>query len=515
MQRNRPYTESEHLILQQAAAILNVAVCDLSVGQHSSQLASHLVTSDRSHDQPVGLDPLCVAAALDDAEQASSLEVTETATRPIPQWMDYGGPSALNESQLQSTPSGDQPDWNFTPVGSGLIPLQSGYSELSESSKARSQYTPSSSQLTSDTVTTELVPSPFLETDYSAVNEHQPSSSVITFQPDSYTDSTLTDTTALPIVFSEEAIFNEFYFAQTPIKPPMTDAELISICVESNQDAMDVLSQPTPSIAPPGNPTVPPVLGGSNPGFSAGSQCETGIQFSVENLASADNLTYNVPQCLNNSALAFPLSNSLSWESQAPPALSPGPLRQSWIPQPQVDDIAAQSPNLELFVNRSSCSDSLRTYDFWEKPLPWMSNEIAAHDLLTSQTRHFIDEPQLVLRGPSPNAALAMASDTTHSQRGKSPSEEPNTEQKELRLPESSSSTLIAKPAVNEIVFSTDLGAIRSTDGQKPRVRQAFRDHKKRKETGETRRTGACVRCHMLRVRASDPSFSYLQRHFG
>lgn len=138
MQRNRPYTESEHLILQQAAAILNVAVCDLSVGQHSSQLASHLVTSDRSHDQPVGLDPLCVAAALDDAEQASSLEVTETATRPIPQRMDYGGPSALSESQLQSAPSGDQPDWNFTPVGSGLIPLQSGYSELSESSKARS-----------------------------------------------------------------------------------------------------------------------------------------------------------------------------------------------------------------------------------------------------------------------------------------------------------------------------------------------------------------------------------------
>lgn len=129
------------MILQQAAAILNVAVCDLSVGQHAPQppqLASHLDISDRSHDEPVELDPLCVAAALDGAEQASSLAITEPAARPIPQWMDYGGPNALGESRLQSTPNGDQPNWNFTPVSPELIPLQSGYIELIESSEAHS-----------------------------------------------------------------------------------------------------------------------------------------------------------------------------------------------------------------------------------------------------------------------------------------------------------------------------------------------------------------------------------------
>lgn len=357
----------------------------------------------------------------------------------------------------------------------------------------------------------------FLETDYSAVNEHQPSSSFIASPPNSYLDSTWTDTTALPTAFSEEAIFNESYFAQTPIKPPMTsDAEFIPVCVESDHGAMNVLSQPTPFIAPPGNPAIPSVRGEiiSNPGLSASPQCEPSIQFSVDNLASTDNLTYNESQCLDNSALAFPLFNSLFLESQAPPALSPGPLRQYWIPQPQVDHAAAQSVNLELSVDRSSWSESPSTVGFCEKPLPWMSNEVAVHDLLTSQPRHFIDEPQLVLRGISPNIALPVASDTTHSQRGKSPSEAPNTKQKERSLPESSSLTLIAKPAVNEMVFSTDLGAIRSTDGQRPRVRQPFQDHKKKKETGETRRTGACVRCHMLRIRASEPSFSYLQRQF-
>lgn len=514
-QRRRAYTDSEHLILQQAASILNVDFHDLLFRRDASPVTSNFTGQNNLPARANGLDPLRIPTSIDGSQTTSSLEATETSSTSL--LTNDSWPKDLGKSQPRYTPNNTtQPNLKIGAVPSGPTSLWTGYSESNELGQSQVDYNLSGSQPTQLNASTEPVP-PFLQANYGVADGFHPSIPLDAFPPSSNTELVSTGPIAPQTTYRGAAILDEPNFPQTLIESLLTSSiDSLPVPLESGYSAVNILHEPNPSLATPDNPAAHPTLGqvNPNPGLPFDQQYEPELQFQSDNFGSFGNVTYDAPQCTKTSAWRFSLPNSLASTSQAQPVVAQGLISQSQLQQLELEPSAVQGFSFEPFVHQTYYPDSPDTTNFWERSPHWMPNEMSFPDLLASHMEPPIDEWQLALHGPSPSSVSAMTNQTTHNRRQEPVSEALTAGQKDLSLLEPNSLNLFVGPAGNEVVIFTSPPASRRYGGQGPRVRQPFQDRAKRMQTSETRKTGACVRCRMQRTRVSQNSLFALQKRF-
>ena len=225
--------------------------------------------------------------------------------------------------------------------------------------------------------------------------------------------------------------------------------------------------------------------------FSYSQQFGNDFQLSFENLNSMDHFAKDAPQ----------IQEGLDWQllSSVPPfqlgtQVSEALGAQSQTQESQIDCTVTQERTRDFFAHQSFHPSSLAESDSGQTFSAGRSVELSPPNPKVPPIEGSIEQ-RLVSWIPIPNIASKITPDTAQDRSQESPTY--------------NATGLFDVPTeatTNDTIFpakSSESELDELDEPHRPRVRRPFQDLQKRKETGETRKTGACVRCRMQRIRVS------------
>lgn len=293
---------------------------------------------------------------------------------------------------------------------------------------------------------------------------------------------------------SEAAALNESYLPPSLVDPLFAPGvELSATPRQLDYEVVRIPSEGSLSDVSPVTPAANSFLShvSADLDFSYSQQFGNDINLSFENLNSIDHFAKDVPQ----------LPEGFEWQllSSVPP-VQPGIQvagtlgAQSQTQESQIDYIVTQEGTQDFSAHQSYHPDSLGESDSGQTFLTGGPNELPPSNLAVPLIEDSIEQ-QLVSRVLISDIASNIALDKPQDRR--------------QELPSYNATGLFDVPseaAANDTIFLTKSSGNEPNEldePRRPRVRRPFRDLQKRKETGETRKTGACVRCRMQRIRVS------------
>ncbi|MCJ1399486.1 hypothetical protein MMC11_002688, partial [Xylographa trunciseda] len=457
----RPYTHAESAILKEAASILNVAVQDLPSRQESLPRASHGHRPEAHLSLPHELYQLDFDIGQNDIAR-SDRQLEAMAAVPIsPSAICYG----VNESD----------------------DAQPGVMLRDRLSAPRSECIGN-------------VPAfPCAGTNVRTQSD-PPSVYPVPFPPSIRNGSDFIRPTAVHAIGLEKRPV-EMGWINSPVNGSSLGfhAESIPPCLELEPGMTDNIGDqglPLGAFNYSASPTLTTDIMGV-PGVYFNEQNEPEFQFQFDNFEAIEDAMYNGP------VVMAPFTQPQAWmlqTQQRPESPIPGHFT---IQQHSEDDQMPEVFNADLSFGLPPYTDALEITDFSDENSQLTSSANLLPDSIPYPLAKQIDERQLELRGLSPYSAWTMATRVIQLQQETTAPERQSTTRNVLDALDTGSLNLAAKPAANETIVFQGPAPHRSDERQGPRVRQSFQDLGKRKETGQTRMSGACVRCHMQKIRCS------------
>lgn len=495
LQRTHPYTNIEHAILQEAASILNVAVQDLPFDRDALQPDPIINLSDTGYTQPYPLGLSGTSFLSIDRAQVDT--VPETSNELFPEWAGDAQLTGLARSHLAQSTGGEQAAWNInsteTASTSSRIDRYGGNFEAT----AYPEGNPSGICQFSGLTITEPMPS-FPGIGFDTIGNVEASFPSEDHQLLKRTNEAI----FVPPVAPRRAHILHNSRSSRKVKPRRST---ITHDPDFAAESAFGLWNPRGGFRPlletnSFTSSVPLEQEGRSSELFYSEKYVPDAPFQFGRLGSDNVFPIGLAASVESLPWQFSVSDSSHsqlWSS------AQGITCQSPSRQPQPEDGAGQSSDNNVFGDVADSNGSRRESNWWDKFLKWSPEEISLSDLTAAQPSDPPIEQRLVLRGPSPNGIAIPQSRWPHYQLQKNTVNLPPLKSAASPLAAPKISPIIPRPGAHETMVFSFPSAVQANATQRHRVRQSFRDPEKRKETGETRKTGACVRCHMQKIRVS------------